>query len=441
MQKKAMLALVLAMTLLLSGCALVKVDEAKDMARTIIDVNGETINKATFTAAVNNTLTQNSYYNQLASQLGYGSQYPTDEATVMKEVADSYVNSLVGKQKARELGMYEFTDEEKAHVQEHAKEDYDSFVKQVISAYFKDSELEGDALTEAAEAYMKEHGLSQMEDFVKAAEDEVALDKLEESVTKDVTVSDEEVTASLNEKAESAKAQYETSPDAYGVSANNGSLVYYAPAGYRMVKQILVAITDEEKTAVDEAKKALTEAQSALTAAQSAVENAAEDADKDALAAAVTEAQQKADEAQKKVDEVRGAAMAAAKAKADEVYAKATAEGADFEALIGEYNEDKGMPAAGYAVREGFAAFVEPFTNAAMALQKTGDVSEPVESDYGYHIIQYASDVQEGVVDTQAVRDAIQKELLTAKQNEKISATVQEWISAAKVTTYLDRMN
>ena len=42
MQKKSLLALLLALMMLLSGCALVTVDTEKDNARTIIDVNGET---------------------------------------------------------------------------------------------------------------------------------------------------------------------------------------------------------------------------------------------------------------------------------------------------------------------------------------------------------------------------------------------------------------
>ena len=43
MQKKSLLALLLALSVLLSGCALVTVDTAKDNARVIVDVNGETV--------------------------------------------------------------------------------------------------------------------------------------------------------------------------------------------------------------------------------------------------------------------------------------------------------------------------------------------------------------------------------------------------------------
>jgi parvulin-like peptidyl-prolyl isomerase len=426
MQKKSLLVLLLALTLILSGCALTRVNEEKDLARTIIDVNGETVDKRTFVTAVNNLWNQYQTYNQYYAQLGMEGGYPTDADTVIKNTADTYVSTLVVRQKAHELGMFDFTDEEKAHVQEHAKEEYDSYVQQVISTFLSDSTLEGDELTAAAEAYMKEHGLSSMEDFVKDAENEVAVEKLEESITADVTVTDEEVTASLTEKADAAKTQYETNPDAYGSTVNKKGTVYYAPAGYRMVKQILVGVSEEEAQAIKEAR-------TALTTAENAVKNAAEDADMDALNAAVTEAQEK-------LEAVKAPALAAVKAKAEEVYGLATAEGADFDALIAEYNTDTGMPENGYAVREGYSLFVEEFTNAAMALKNIGDVSEPVESDYGYHIIRYEADVEEGVQDTEAVRTSIREGLLSTKKNEKSTETVKSWVDAANVKLYLDKV-
>ena len=426
MQKKSMLALLLALTLILSGCALQRVNEEKDAARVIIDVNGETVTKGAFVTTVNNTWTQYQYYNQLYSQYGMGDIYPTDADTVIQEVADNYVSTLVARQKAREMGMYDFNEEEQADIQEKAKESYDSYLSQVASNYLTDSTLEGDALTAAAEAYIAEHGMSTLDDFVKDAENEAALDKLETLITADVTVSDEEVTASLNEKAEAAKAQYETNPDAYGTAVNGKSTVYYAPAGYRMVRHILINVTEDERTAILEAR-------SALTTAENNVKNAAEDADMDALNAAVAEAQQK-------LDEVKAPALAAVKEKADEVYALATAEGADFTALIAEYSGDPAMPEGGYALREGYGEFVAEFTNGAMALEKVGDVSEPIATDYGYHIIRYDADVEEGVVDTEAVRDSIRDTLLTSKKNEKSSEALQSWVDAANVKMYLEKV-
>ena len=432
MQKKSLLALLLALMMLLSGCALVTVDTEKDNARVIVDVNGETVDKLTIYNAVQNQLQMNQYYNQLYAAYGITGSFTTDEATITQQVIESYVERLVSKQKANALGLNEMTEEEQAEIETNAQESYDSFLDSVASTYLTGSELEGDELRAEAAQYVADNaistadGRSTLDDFRVSAQEDKAIEKLQAYMIQDVTVSDEEVQADFDAKVESAKADYEANPDDYGYARMSGSTVYYAPAGYRMVKHILVAL-DSEDTA------AASEAQSALTAAQSALDAAAEDADKDALQAAV-------DEAQAAYDAANAASFANAKAKADEIYALATAEGADFDALIAEYSTDS-MPDEGYAIREGYAYFVEPFVTGAMALENVGDVSEPVESTYGYHIIQYVSDVEEGPVDIETVRDAISSDLLTTKQDEVYADTLAQYVSEAKVTTYADRMN
>lgn len=76
-----------------------------------------------------------------------------------------------------------------------------------------------------------------------------------------------------------------------------------------------------------------------------------------------------------------------ARARAEEVLARAKA-GEDFKNLVKEYSED---PSAarnegdlGWFTRE---KMVKPFADAAFALEKTGDLSGVVKSDYGYHVI------------------------------------------------------
>ena len=425
MQKKSLLALLLALMMIMSGCALVTVDEKKDNARVIVDVNGETVDKQTVNSAVQNAISQYEYYNQLYAALyGVSDYFPTDEATIREQVIQSYVNNLVSKQKAYAEGFGEMTEEETAAIEETAQSNYDSFIQQVISNYFAGSELEGDELTAAAEQYIADHGMVDKAYFVQAATDDKAIEKLQADVIKDVEVTEEDLQAAFDEKVAEEKAEMEESPDEYGYHLLNGAAVYYAPAGYRMVKHILVAV-DENDAAVTEATAALTEAQNALSAAE-------EGADTTELQAAV-------DAAQAALDAANEQAKANAKAKADEVYALATAEGADFDALIAEYSTDS-MPAEGYAVREGYAYFMEEFVAGAMALENVGDVSEPVETTYGYHIIQYVSDVAEGPVDIETVRETLSADALSDKQTKAQSDALAAWTEAANVKTYPERM-
>lgn len=71
--------------------------------------------------------------------------------------------------------------------------------------------------------------------------------------------------------------------------------------------------------------------------------------------------------------------------KAEDAYARAIA-GENFEDLINELNEDPGEdPEAGYTFGEG--EMVDEFYQASKALE-IGEISEPVRTSYGYHVIK-----------------------------------------------------
>ena len=430
MKKMSLLALLLAACVLLSGCSLITVDKAADAAQIIVDVNGEKVTKGTINSMLDYQIAQNEQTNALYSAYGLSAGLPTDRETLAPVAIDSYVETLVTMQKAKELGLDQMTDEEKAQIEAAAQEAYDADIQSIIAAQFTDSEMTDEEKLQKAQEYATENGVS-LDLYIEDETNSKMLEKLEAETVKDVTVTEEELTARLNEKAESAKANYEASLSSFGYAFNNGADIYYTPAGYRMVKQILVKFSDADASAITDAESKLTAAQSELEAADGA-ENA-EDVDKAALEASVAEAQ-------KALDDAIAAAKANIQPKVDEIMEKVKAEGADFDALVKEYNEDTGMPEKGYAVCEGYVYFVEPFTNAAMALEKVGDVSEPVLSDYGFHILKYDADLQEGVAPLDSVREALTSEILAEKQEECYDNAVAEWIAAADVKTYPEKM-
>ena len=75
---------------------------------------------------------------------------------------------------------------------------------------------------------------------------------------------------------------------------------------------------------------------------------------------------------------------ASVKALADSLSQRAK-NGEDFEALVSEYSEDGMDPNTGYYFTKG--KMVKPFEDASYALA-VGEVSDPVESQFGYHIIK-----------------------------------------------------
>lgn len=75
----------------------------------------------------------------------------------------------------------------------------------------------------------------------------------------------------------------------------------------------------------------------------------------------------------------------------DEVLKKAKA-GEDFKALMKEYNEDTGEDEGGYSFGKG--EMVKEFEDAAFAL-KPGEISDVVETQYGYHVIKRVTGLAE----------------------------------------------
>ena len=77
------------------------------------------------------------------------------------------------------------------------------------------------------------------------------------------------------------------------------------------------------------------------------------------------------------------------KEKIDEIYTKVTAKDADFTALARQYSEDKESAKRGGELPAfGAGKMVEEFETAAFALENDGDISAPILTDYGWHIIK-----------------------------------------------------
>lgn len=105
--------------------------------------------------------------------------------------------------------------------------------------------------------------------------------------------------------------------------------------------------------------------------------------------------------------------------KAKELLAQLHA-GASFEELAKTYSTD-----AGSAVRGGDLGFftpsqvVQPIADALAAMTKPGELSEPVESQFGIHIIRFEERREKGIPPFDEVRTQIMAEARTATLNEK----------------------
>lgn len=484
MNKKALLALMLALTMLLSGCTLLVKDQDVDNATEIVRLGDTVYTKGEVNSRVDSYLQEEAYFYSM-----YGATVDITDPAVVQEAREFVVQDLketiVKDQKIADLGLGELTDEDQVTLNARIEEELNFYRDYVKEYYITDKTLEGDALEAEVDKWMEEIDESAICEAIK---DEIFQEKLRTEVVKDVAFSEEEITADFATKVENSKTSYAENAGSWATAKNNGSTLYYTPEGVRMVKQILIAYTDEDQKVLDELSDRLSETAVAVSGANNALTalgiedidtllsqanvtvapaEAADgiwtgeltanldavaftDADLgEAVKTAVTElatANAKNDFYQQQMEQAQTAALANIEAEADDVLAQLAA-GGDWDALMAEKNDDPGMKSGataenGYAVAAGMTSFDSAFVDAAMALSNVGDVSDKiVGKNYGYYIIKYVADAPAGEIALDEVRESISSTLLTQKQTEAFDAAVSSWVSEANFTVNMNALN
>ncbi len=497
MHKKSLLALILALALVLGGCALIEKDPQADRATEIIRVGDTVYTKGEIQDEMDYQVAYMSYVYSL-----YGVEFDATDpeflATVQQQVVDYFIEEAVIKQKIGQLGLSALTEEEQTALDTVVEEAWQENLASIKETYFAGTELTGEELDKALSAKCEELGFTR--DLIVDSETSAYLQtKLYNHVISDVTVSDEDILAAYDQSVASDQETFASMPEAYGSRVNNsGTVSYYRPAGYRMVKQILVPFAEADETLmaqvqglIDQQEAAVTDATAALT--DMGVANVDEllsqvsvavpqpamavsfDAETTNLTDPVaTEAPEMVVTANfdETVDEATAAAvetLAKAKAllafyehqlatatnnafanidaQADDILAQLNA-GADWDVLMAEKTADPGMqPGAataetGYAVSAASTATMdEAFVSAAMALNNVGDVSPKTRGVYGYYIIKYAAEVPEGPVALEEVRDVLVEAQLYAKQQVAYEEALGLWVAEADAKVDYDKLN
>lgn len=127
--------------------------------------------------------------------------------------------------------------------------------------------------------------------------------------------------------------------------------------------------------------------------------------------------------------------------KANALKAKLDA-GADFATLAKENSTDPGSKDKGgslgfqtYNSTQLVPEFVEGYKNL-----KENEVSAPVKSQYGYHIIKATGLKDSQVTPLDQVKDQIKSSLLQQKQQDAFNSKITEWKTDLKVKTYEDKL-
>src|SRR5436305_613604 len=115
------------------------------------------------------------------------------------------------------------------------------------------------------------------------------------------------------------------------------------------------------------------------------------------------------------------------KALATSIYSQLKG-GADFATLAKKYSKDPGSAAQGGKLTISRGQTVAPFDKAAFTL-KTNELSQPIKTQYGWHLIQALSPVRPAKkTPFTQVKATIEQQLLQQKKNDAMS----KWVTDTK---------
>ena len=388
-----------------------------DLMEGMLDYTGESIVVAEFDGGqVTSDEVIEPYNDALAAQV-FGFSDASDVAgDTLTSVIQSLVADKICYQKAESLGLTELSDADLAALNETAQKYFEDQLNFYAPSVNTDGMSEDEARA-AVESYLTNDLGVTVESLLEELKADYWRDKLYHETVKDVTVTDAELQAAYDQLLAEQKEQFTQFPSDYSFTVMTGQPVVYNLEGYRRVKHILLTFDSSE-----------TASQVSELTAQIAALNPETDLDR------ITELQAQLDVLYADL-ESRAAAIE-----------QELAAGADFDELLSKYGQDEGMdyePAKsqGYYISANSAdLYSADFVEGCMMLESIGQISTPVRSTSGVHIIKYIGDVPSGEVPLSDVRDALVSEVLSQKQDDYYAAQEAQWLSSANPHYYPERL-
>ena len=316
---------------------------------------------------------------------------------------------------------------------QHLKEDWDNIITQFMAQLsgITDESSEEDKTAARADAlnYIETNYGYTEEKYIKAQLFNTAynmiLDELKASRT-DLAATDDEIQASYDDIVKEEMeivgndaAMYEMYQNYYGYT------FHYIPEGYRGIIHILLKV-DEELL------NNWTDLSARLEESHEETENTGDTDETE------TPAETEEPVTEEMVEAARQAILDSQKETIDEILARFE-KGDSFESLISEFGTDTGMQDEdnlknGYSIHPDSIIYDENFTKAAASLGKVGDISDPVISQFGIHILYYLRDIPAGPLD---MSDEEKEELRSEIEEERVSLAFSEyydqWLGNADV--------
>jgi len=399
-------AIVLAFGLIFAGCSMVEVNEERDRETIIAKVGDEVVLKG----ELQDVYDMYQMYGYYPEDFDTDPQQRETYKTAVEELINSMVDTKVIEIMAVEKGCFNFSLEDRKELDEDIANALDTYVVMYAANLAEDpanaelSEEELNALAlENLDTFLTdpEYGLGfSKQDIIDDYEASKAQEVLYDITTAEVTVTEDELKEWYDFLTENDKSSYETGYASFESDATGDETLYYVPEGVRMAQHILITFPEEISTEISELQ-----------------------------AAGETELVTiKTEEGLRAIEDA-----------ANEAYDRAVA-GEDFKLLMEELGQDPGMTSNEYyTVMYPSQNYVAEFAEGLFALENVGDISEPVATAFGYHIIKYYGDMESGPVPYDEIHDELYNSQLEERQDLYFTEQIAVWKESIDVKTYINR--
>ncbi|MCH5208167.1 MAG: hypothetical protein J1F04_04735 [Oscillospiraceae bacterium] len=326
----------------------------------------------------------------------YGITEEPSTEEMCKELRNNIINNQIYDKvmllKAKEYGCDVLTDKEKQEIQEEFEAEIELQIKDLGESADYSDLPEG---TEITDEMKLERGKQEFESILEACnmtrdniykwiESYRISQKLLEKIKEDIDP--QEAEDILNEYIDEIKAIYETDPAAY---EQGDYYVFWIPEGSRRIKHVLLGFDDETMSAIREYR---------------------ENGD---------------DEAADALRKEKTAEFAEKQAEVE----KALDDGADWNEILLNYSSDaagSSLYPDGYLVVPNGTAYVAEFQEASFIPEEIGERITCV-SDYGLHIMIYASDAKVTEKERNDIIDYLKYNLAQNEFSERMNTWIDEY--------------
>ena len=370
--------------------------------------------------------------------MAYQGYTPTaaEREDLKQQTVDHLVDLALIENKLIEAGKNSLTDAEQTLLRSYAGNVYESlwqgFQQRVKNAGYEADEAQ---ITQ----WLSEQGYT-LDVVYQEALVNVRYSRIFELYCPDVTVTDEDIEAYLQSAfVEPDREAYENDIPRYEREIlNAGNESFFTPAGYRIIRQILLPYPQSVVNEINALQPALEDGAALLDELYYAVADAAiAGGDIDAAREAYQQQAEAYAELLGQVVELEESTLPMVKEKTDEI-ARRYAAGESFESLIAEYGKEAGAGAGQELLfHPDSEAWAEAFRQQVSALENPGDITAPFVTNLGIHIVLYQADLPSGVHElTEEEREALQASALQNKQMEALQSFLDKWRTQYQIETH-----